>query len=71
MLYHCRRRSHLHPVPRPGALWLWKGDAGGAHVQELPASFGNGGCARQTFGLGESYCLTHPLSPGEAQGTLN
>ena len=36
----------------------------------LPASFANGGCARQTFGLGESYCLTHPCPPGEAQGIL-
>ena len=27
-------------------------------------------CARQTSGLGESYCLTHPCPPGEVQGSL-
>ena len=58
------------PDPRPGAPWPWNGVREGAGTQAthlgLPASYGNGGCARQTSGLGESYCLTHPRPPSQS-----
>ena len=63
-------QSEADAVPLPKVLPVesW-GGIRGTHLG-LPASFGNGGCARQTFGLGESYCLTHPCPPGEAEGIL-
>ena len=59
-------RPPLSLEPRPGAPWPWNGVT---HLG-LPALYGNGGCARQTSRLGESYCLTHPCPPGEVQGSL-